>query len=155
MNNATFTLLAAVLMGGFAHHTAAQTRTPPPDLAAASIEDLMKVLITTASRVPEGLAAAPARVQVVTAAQIERRGYRFVAEDVSESPGLSVASSVGQYGLYNQTASYGVRLGAKASLMLSGQFLYADNPISAASTRKPLAASRLSTRECSTRFAGR
>ena len=177
----------------------------------------MKILVTTASRVPEGLAAAPARVQVVTAAQIERRGYRsvldvlkdladfkvdlagdpdypaqltvqgttgasrvvllldgirvssptneplpmmanypvhnarqveivygpasalygadafsavinIISKDVIESPGLAVASSVGQFGLYNQTASYGVRLGANATLMLSGQFLYDHQP---------------------------
>ena len=40
----------------------------------------MKIVVTTASRAPEGLAAAPARVQVVTAAQIERRGYRSVLD---------------------------------------------------------------------------
>jgi len=187
------------------------------DLAAATIEDLMNIVVTTASRAPEGIASAPARVQVVTAAQIERRGYRsvldvlkdladfkvdlggdpdfpaqlavqgtsgasliillldgirvssptndplpmmanypvhnarqveivygpasalygadafsavinIISKDVSESPGLAVASSVGQYGLYNQTASYGVRLGANATLMLSGQFLFDHQP---------------------------
>jgi outer membrane cobalamin receptor len=188
-----------------------------PDLAAATIEDLMKILVTTASRGPEALAGAPARVQVVTAAQIERRGYRsvldvlkdladfkvdlagdpdypaqlavqgtsgvsrvvllldgirvssptneplpmmanypvhnarqveivygpasalygadafsavinIISKDVAESPGLAVSSSVGQFGLYNQMASYGVRLGAHASLMLSGQFLSDHQP---------------------------
>lgn len=189
----------------------------PADLAAATIEDLMNILVTTASRGPEGMASAPARVQVVTAAQIERRGYRsvvdvlkdlpdfkvdlagdqdypaevtvqgtrgtsrvvllldgirvssptneplpmaanypvhnarqveivygpasalygadafsavinIISKDVTEAPGLTVGSSVGQYGLYNQTASYGARLGANASLMLSGQFLYDHQP---------------------------
>jgi outer membrane cobalamin receptor len=188
-----------------------------PDLAAATIEDLMKILVTTASRGPEALAGASARVQVVTAAQIERRGYRsvldvlkdladfkvdlagdpdfpvqlgvqgitgasrvvllldgirvssptneplpmmanypvhnarqveivygpasalygadafsavinIISKDVAESPGLAVGSSVGQFGIYNQTASYGVRLGPHASLMLSGQFLSDHQP---------------------------
>ena len=40
----------------------------------------MAIQITTASREPEGLAEAPARVQVVTAAQIERRGYRSILD---------------------------------------------------------------------------
>jgi hypothetical protein len=47
---------------------------------------------------------------------------------VSESLGLAVSSSAGPYGIYNQTASYGVRLGPWASLMLSGQFLHDRQP---------------------------
>jgi outer membrane cobalamin receptor len=211
----TTTLLLATLCSMAATDGVAQTKVP--DLANASIEDLMRIVVTTASRAPEGLAAAPARVQVVTAAQIERRGYRsvldvlkdladfkvdlagepdypaqitvqgtrgvsrvvllldgirvssptneplpmmanypvhnarqveivygpasalygadafsavinIISKDVSESPGLAVSSSVGQFGLYNETASYGVRLGANATLMLSGQFLYDHQP---------------------------
>jgi outer membrane cobalamin receptor len=52
----------------------AQVVPPQTDLSAATIEDLMKILVTTTSHTPEGLAGAAARVQVVTAAQIERRG---------------------------------------------------------------------------------
>jgi outer membrane cobalamin receptor len=215
MNNTARSLLVAVLACGLARDVLAQAK--PTNLAGATIEDLMQILVTTASRAPEGLAAAPARVQVVTAAQIERRGYRsvldvlkdladfkvdlagdqdfpaqltvqgttgasrvvllldgirvssptneplpmmanypvhnarqveilygpasalygadafsavinIISKDVVESPGLAVASSVGQFGLYNQTASYGVRLGANATLMLSGQFLYDHQP---------------------------
>jgi outer membrane cobalamin receptor len=215
MTNSARCLLAAVLACGLGRQAMAQDR--PPNLASATIEDLMKILVTTASRVPEGVAAAPGRVQVVTAAQIERRGYRslldllkdladfkvdlagdpdfpeqltvqgipgaslvvllldgirvssptneplpimanypvhnarqveivygpasalygadafsavinVISKDVDESPGLTVSSSVGQFGLYNQTASYGVRLGASATLMLSGQFFYDRQP---------------------------
>lgn len=216
MNNTTRVLLATVLVCGFARQAPAQS-TRVPDLATATIEDLMTVLVTTASRAPERLAEAPARVQVVTAAQIERRGYRsvldvlkdladfkvdlasepdypaqfavqgtsgadhvillldgirvssptneplpmmanypvhnarqveiaygpasalygadafsavinIISKDVIESPGLAVASSVGQFGLYNQTGSYGVRLGTNATLMLSDQFFYDHQP---------------------------
>lgn len=216
MNHTRRALLAAVLIWGFAHQASAQMRTAP-GLANATIEDLMKIVVTTASRAPEVLGAAAARVEVITAAQIERRGYRSVSDvlkdladfkvdlagdqdyptqlgvqgtpgashvvllldgirvssptneplpmmanypvhnarqveivygpasalygadafsaviniiskDVSESPGLAVSSSVGQFGLYNQTASYGLRLGANATLMLSGQFLYDHQP---------------------------
>ena len=53
----------------------------------------------------------------------------IISKDVNEAPGLAVASSMGQtFGLYNQTVSYGVALGANASLMLSGQFLYDHQP---------------------------
>jgi hypothetical protein len=46
---------------------AAQTG-PGANLADLTIEELLAMEITTASRVPEGLATAPARVQAVTAA---------------------------------------------------------------------------------------
>jgi outer membrane cobalamin receptor len=189
----------------------------PPSLVAVTIEDLMQILVTTASRTSEGLGSAPARVQVVTAAQIERRGYRsvldvlkdladfkidlhadpdypaqigvqgtagtsrmillidgirvssptnepmpiaanypvhnarqveivygpasalygadafsavinIISKDVADAPGLSLSSSIGQFGLFNNTVSYGLRLGADASLMVSGQFLYDKQP---------------------------
>ena len=79
MNNTTRCLLATGLACGLAREATAQSR-PPRDLAGATIEDLMNIVVTTASRAPEGIAAAPARVQVVTAAQIERRGYRSLLD---------------------------------------------------------------------------
>jgi outer membrane cobalamin receptor len=216
MNNTIRSVLATALACGLARQAPAQTR-PVRDLSTATIEDLMTIVVTTASRAPEGVAAAPARVQVVTAAQIERRGYRsvldvlkdladfkvdlagnvdypaqlavqgtsgadlvillldgvrvssptneplpmmtnypvhnarqveivygpasalygadafsavvnIISKDLTESPGLAVTSSVGQYGLYNQTASYGVRLAPNVTLMLSGQFLHDRQP---------------------------
>src|SRR6266487_1215538 len=65
--------------------TAAVSRTAgaqavPPDLSTVTLEDLMNITITTASRTAEGAIDAPARVQVVTAADIQRRGYRSLAD---------------------------------------------------------------------------
>lgn len=209
-------LLFISLAGGLPNNVLAQTQAPQ-DLANATIEDLMNIVVTTASREAEGMGSAPARVQVVTAAQIERRGYRslldvlkdlpdfkvdiggdqdypaevtvrgtrgisrlvllldgirvssptneplpivanypvhnarqveivygpasalygadafsaiinIISKDVTEGAGLTAGSSIGQFGLYNGTASYGARLGANASLMLSGQFLYDQQP---------------------------
>jgi outer membrane receptor protein involved in Fe transport len=215
LGSAARVALLALLVSTCAREVSAQSR--PAELAGSTIEDLMKILVTTASRGAEGIASAPARVQVVTAAQIERRGYRsildvlkdlpdfkvdlggeadypaevtvqgtrgtsrvvllldgirvssptneplpmvanypvhnarqveivygpasalygadafsavinIISKEVAEAPGLTVASSVGQYGLYDQTGSYGVRLGANVNLMLSGQFLYDHQP---------------------------
>jgi outer membrane cobalamin receptor len=195
----------------------AAAQTADPDLTRATLEDLLNIKVTTASRTAEGIADAPARVQVVTGAQIQRRGYRSLADllkdlpdfkvdlagdqdypteltvqgtrgssmivlllngirigsptneplpilanypvhsarqieilygpasalygadafsaviniiskDAGDAPGLSVTTSAGQAGLYNQTASYGVKLRGGASLMLSGQFLYDHQP---------------------------
>jgi outer membrane cobalamin receptor len=55
----------------------AQTRT---DIANLSLEGLMRVSVTTATRTEEILANAPGRVEVVTADQIRRRGYRSLAD---------------------------------------------------------------------------
>lgn len=187
------------------------------DLEHATLEDLLNIKITTATRTSEGVGEAPARVQVVTSAQIQRRGYRSVADllkdlpdfkvdlagdqdypteivvqgmrgasrivllldgvrvssptneplpilanypvhsarqieiiygpasavygadafsavinvisrEAADAPGLSVGTSVGQFGLYNQTTSYGARFGANTSLTVAGQFLYDGQP---------------------------
>lgn len=197
--------------------TPAWAQTSPQDLTRVSIEDLLNIEVTTATRTAEGLAGAPARVQVVTAAQIRRRGYRSLADllkdlpdfkvdyagdqdypseltvqgvrgtshmivlldgirvssptneplpilanypvhiarqveivygpasalygadafsgviniisrDASEAAGFSAGTTVGQFGLYNQTASYGTRLGHSGSLVVAGQVLSDQQP---------------------------
>jgi outer membrane receptor protein involved in Fe transport len=213
---ATCLFVIGVLATG-ASRLYAQTGQPVPDLEHATLEELMNITITTASRTTEGLTDAPARVQVVTAAQIQRRGYRslsdvlkdlpdfkvdlagnwdfpaeltvegvrgagrvvllldgirvssptneplpivanypvhtarqieivygpasalygadafsavinIITKDAKESAGLAVNTSVGAFGLYNQTVSFGTALGAKASLVVAGQFLYDGQP---------------------------
>src|SRR5688500_4908299 len=52
----------------------------------------------------------------------------IISKDVDEAPGLSTSTSVGQFGLFNQTGSYGLRLGRTTTLMLSGQFFYDRQP---------------------------
>jgi hypothetical protein len=61
-----------------------------PDLSRATLEDLMNITITTATRNAERSADAPARVQVVSAAQIERRGYRSLADLLRDLPEIKV-----------------------------------------------------------------
>ena len=203
-------VMFVLLLAGAPVLARAQAERLPANLANATLEELMNVVITTATRTPEGLAGAPARAQVVTAAQIARRGYRSVAEvlkdlpdfkldlagephfpveltvqgtrgasrvvllldgirvssptseplpilanypvhdarqieivygpasalygadafsaviniiskDVADAPGLSLSGSIGQFGLQNYTASYGVRLGSWATLRVAGQ----------------------------------
>jgi outer membrane cobalamin receptor len=209
-----------LMIGAFAAQASrlsAQPGHPGPDLGQLTLEELMNMTITTASRTSEGLGEAPARAQVVTAAQIRRRGYRslsdvlkdlpdfkvdlagnwdFPAEltvqgvrgagrvivlldgirvssptneplpivanypvhtarqieivygpasalygadafsaviniitgDVGDSAGMAVSTSMGAFGLYNQTASYVTPFGANASLVVAGQFLYDGQP---------------------------
>ena len=63
LNATARVLVLSLIASGAPRGALAQTK-PATDLAATTIEDLMKILITTASRGPEGIADAPARVQV-------------------------------------------------------------------------------------------
>src|SRR5439155_1174989 len=101
----------------------AQTR-PAPDLASATIEELMKIVVTTASRGPEGIGSASA----LYGADAFSAVVNIISKKVADAPGLSASASVGQFGLYNQTASYGAQLGSNVSLMLAGQTLYDRQP---------------------------
>lgn len=186
-------------------------------LANATTEELMNIPVTTATRTTEALVDAPARMQVITAEEIRRRGYRSLSDvlrdlpdfkvDIAgdqdypteltvqgtrgasrlivlldgirissptneplpilanypvhtaqqieilygpasavygadafsgviniisrrgaESEGLSVSTSLGQHGLYNQTGSFGTTLGSFGTLLIAGQYLYDGQP---------------------------
>jgi outer membrane cobalamin receptor len=217
MMNTLIGIAAAALLVATPGRVWAQRASSPQDLAGATLEDLLNIRITTATRSSEGAATAPARVQVVTGAQIQRRGYRSLADllkdlpdfkvdlgghpqypteltvdgnrgvsrvvllldgirissptneplpilanypvhsarqveilygpasalygadafsaviniiskDAGEASGLSLETSVGQFGLYNQTGSYAAHLGSAATLVVAGQALYDDQP---------------------------
>jgi outer membrane receptor for ferrienterochelin and colicin len=195
----------------------AQANRPPSDLTQATLEQLMNIQITTASRTTEAQSDAPARVEVITAEQIRRRGYRslldvlkdlpefkvdlrgnwdfpaeltiqgvrgagrvvllfdgirvsaptneplpivanypvhgarqieivygpvsavygadafsavinVITKDAGETTGLSLDTSVGAFGLYDQTMSYGTRIGRDGGLVVSGQFQHDGQP---------------------------
>ena len=111
-------LLAAVLVCGFAHQAPAQVR-PAPGLANATIEDLMKIVVTTASRAPEVLGAAAARVQVITAAQIERRGYRSISDVLKDLADFKV-DLAGDQDYPTQLAVQGTPGASRVVLLLDG-----------------------------------
>jgi outer membrane receptor protein involved in Fe transport len=52
----------------------------------------------------------------------------IISKDPAARPGLVVDSSVGQYGLYNQSATYSSRIGAAGSLFVAGQLLRDRQP---------------------------
>lgn len=79
--------LAAGLLLTMPGLVGAQLRT---DLGAATLDELMKLTVTTASRRPEGLRDAPGKVDVVTADQIRARGYRSLADLLSDVPGFKM-----------------------------------------------------------------
>jgi iron complex outermembrane receptor protein len=62
----------------------------PVDLTSISIEDLMNIQVTSASKKAESLSAAPAAIFVITGADIRRGGFSSVPEALRAVPGLYV-----------------------------------------------------------------
>lgn len=90
MRHTLSVLLTIACLAGYAAPIQAQMRPPAADLAKATLEDLMDIQITTATRGAEGAATAPARVQVVTADQVRRRGYRSLMDLLKDLPDFKV-----------------------------------------------------------------
>ena len=90
MNRTTRSLLAIVVMCGLARQALAQ-RKPPPDLAAATIEDLMTIEITSASRKEQRAADVAAAFFVVTHEDIRRSGMTTIPDLLRLVPGVDVA----------------------------------------------------------------
>jgi iron complex outermembrane receptor protein len=73
----------------------AQEQDVPPaqkaDLISMNIEDLMKIIVTSASKKVESLAHAPAAIFVITGDDIRRGGFSSVPDALRMVPGLYVA----------------------------------------------------------------
>lgn len=68
---------------------AAQTR--PPDLKRMSLEELMRVDVTTVSRAPLDATQVPAAIHVITSDDIRRSGATSIPEALRLAPGVQVA----------------------------------------------------------------
>src|ERR1700722_8297148 len=78
------------IVAGVAANQNEQGAANPVDLTSISIEDLMKIQVTSASKKPESLSAAPAAIFVITAEDIRRGGFSSVPEALRTVPGLYV-----------------------------------------------------------------
>jgi outer membrane cobalamin receptor len=112
-------VVVVLTLSGLATGAVAQVVPPPPDLWHATLEDLMNIAITTASRTTEGLTDAPARVQVVTAAQIQRRGYRSLSDVLKDLPDFKV-DVAGNWDFPAELTVQGVRGATRVVLLLDG-----------------------------------
>jgi iron complex outermembrane receptor protein len=75
-------------------HAVAESSTPDAqaDLTSLSIEELLSVEVSTASKFPQKTTEAPANVTIITAADIKRYGYRTLANLLSSVRGMNVAN---------------------------------------------------------------
>jgi iron complex outermembrane receptor protein len=84
-------VVLTMFAGGHAPDALAQGTKPAPDLARATIEDLMNLQITSASRKEQRLGDVPAAVYVITQDDIRRSGMTTVPELLRLVPGVQVA----------------------------------------------------------------
>jgi outer membrane cobalamin receptor len=86
----TRALLAAVLLAP--PGAAAQQRPVPAGLYDLSLEDLMQIEVSTASRLDEKLPRSTSVMSVITARDIERAGFRTVYDVLARVPGFFPSS---------------------------------------------------------------
>jgi iron complex outermembrane receptor protein len=127
--------LAALVVGGSAVPVLAQTTT---DLALVSLEDLMNIEITSASRKEQRADAVPGAVYVISQDDIRRSGMTTVPELLRLVPGLQVAqinsnkwavSSRGFNGLFSNKLLVLVDGRSIYDPLNSGQFLETEDLI--------------------------
>jgi outer membrane receptor protein involved in Fe transport len=90
------------------------------DLFDLSLEELMAVTITTASRSAERLSDAPATVIVISRDELNRRGYRELSEIFDDLPGMDVSRAYGDNYFRNQWRGLRGTIGTPWLLMLDG-----------------------------------
>jgi iron complex outermembrane receptor protein len=88
--SAPFHVLFTVFLGTF-RPAAAHAQTNPQNLANTSLEDLMNIEITSASRKEERAADAAAAVHVITHEEIQRSGMTTIPDLLRLVPGVDVA----------------------------------------------------------------
>jgi iron complex outermembrane receptor protein len=84
-------LLAAALCVLMAHVSPARAQSAPPDLSQVSLEDLMNLEITSASRKEQRVADVAAAVFVITQEDIRRSGKTTIPDLLRLVPGVEVA----------------------------------------------------------------
>jgi iron complex outermembrane recepter protein len=84
-------LALTLFVGIWPAHAAAQSTRPSLDLEKLTIEDLMNIEITSASRKEQRLADVPAAISVITQDDIRRSGMTTVPELLRLVPGVQVA----------------------------------------------------------------
>jgi iron complex outermembrane receptor protein len=93
MSNSTCILRRAIVatMAGLCLARPVAAQQAPPDLATASIEDLMNLQVVSAGRRSQRAMDVPAAVHVITADEIRRSGLTSVPELLRLAPGVQVA----------------------------------------------------------------
>jgi iron complex outermembrane recepter protein len=120
------TVTAAALVGLLFCPDPALAQRPPINLADASLEDLMKLEVTSVSKKEQELFRAPSAISVLTAEAIRRSGAQTVPEALRLVPGLTVAQvDANQWAI--SARGFNSAFADKLLVMIDGRSIY--NPI--------------------------
>jgi outer membrane cobalamin receptor len=111
--------MASALLALLAASGDALAQLPGRDIASLTLEELMAVSVTTATRTEETVANAPARIEVVTAEQIRVRGYRSLTDVLEDLPEFKVELA-GDQDYPVEFAVQGMRGASRLIVLLDG-----------------------------------
>jgi outer membrane receptor for ferrienterochelin and colicins len=100
------------------------------DLFEMSLEDLMKINITSASNTEESLNRAPATIIIISAKDIEERGYIEMYDVLNDLPGFDLSRAYGDDNYYLYARGYRKETSDQMLLMVDGMsmnHLYSNN----------------------------
>ena len=93
------------------------------DLTQVSIESLMNIEVTSASRKTEALSAAPAAIFVITGEDIRRGGFSSVPDALRQVPGLHVAQQNAHVWVV-AARGFGAFFNNKMLVLIDGRIVY-------------------------------
>ena len=131
MNRTGRAVALLLLISGWTRAASAQVGPPAGDLGDASLADLMKIEITSASHKEQRLFDTAAAVYVITAEDIRRSGLTSVPELLRLAPGVQVAQINGTKWAVSVRGFNGL-YSNKLLVLIDGRTIY--NPIFAGVT---------------------
>ncbi len=96
----------------------------PDDLASLSLEDLMKVEVTSVSRQRQSVAQAPAAITVITSEEIRRSGLTSIPELLRLVPGMDVARLDANKWVIGSRGNFGQTYAQDQLVLFDGRSVY-------------------------------
>jgi len=116
-------LAMAALSIGAGEQKSSQDSAKPVDLTSISIEDLMNIQVTSASKKAESLSAAPAAIFVITGEDIRRGGFSSVPDALRTVPGLYVVQQSSHVWLVT-ARGFSDEFNDKMLVLIDGRLVY-------------------------------
>jgi len=116
-------LAISFLSTGAAAQESARGTAKPVDLTSISIEDLMNIQVTSASKKAESLSAAPAAIFVITGEDIRRGGFSSVPDTLRTVPGLYVVQQSSHVWLVT-ARGFSNEFNDKMLVLIDGRLVY-------------------------------
>jgi iron complex outermembrane recepter protein len=113
------------LSAGVAAQSTGQKSQNPVDLTSISIEDLMNIQVTSASKKAESLSAAPAAIFVITGEDIRRGGFSSVPDALRTVPGLYVVQQSSHVWLVT-ARGFSNEFNDKMLVLIDGRLVYSQ-----------------------------